>query len=298
MSNQAGELLRWWIGTVEDVEDPKELGRVKVRILNFHTEDWTTEDLPWASILAPTSSASVKGVGISPVGLLKGSTVIGFFVDGDEQFPKIMGTWHFAPDEANHAVPPLARGRQVLRKQKTADIEPDSAFAAKYPYNLVYQSQSGHAVEIDDTPGEERIHVYHKSGSYVEIDKDGRMVIKASGDSFDITGGTKNIFVKGDCNIQTDGRFNATAKGDMTLVTEGNLNLGALKRTIISGTTGMELRSGFEITTQSPGGLTVAQGSITSFGKVTSGTGVTGSVVAGGTWFEFRDGILTGMGGG
>lgn len=295
MANQAGEILRWWIGTVEEVNDPKQLGRVKVRILNFHTEEWSTEDLPWASVMAPVSSASLKGVGISPVGLLKGSTVIGFFVDGDEQFPKIMGTWHFAPDEKNHGVPPLARGKQVLRKEKVSKVEPDNPYAAKYPYNLVYQSQSGHAVEIDDTPGAERIHVYHKSGSFVEIDNEGKMVIKSVNDSFDITGGVKNIYVKGNCNLQSDGELNITSNGDLTMVTQGNMNLGAQGRMTISGAMGMEMRSGYEITTQSPGGLTVAQGSISCYGKVTTGTGATGSVVAGGTWLEFRDGILTGM---
>lgn len=287
--------FNWFIGKVEDVDDPKQLGRARIRIVNEHPPEMTVDKLPWASIVAPATSASLKGVGLSPVGLKKGSTVIGFFVDSKKQYPTILGTWHFVPDEQNHDVSGLARGDNIVEKEKTK-VEPDSAYAARYPYNNVFQTEAGHVVEIDDTPGEERIHVYHKAGTYIEINKEGRIVIKSAQDSFDVVDGVKNIYVKGDCNIQTDGKFNATSKGDMTLVTEGNLNLGALGRTTVSGTMGTELRSGYEITTQSPGGLTVAQGSITCFGKVSSGTGVTGSVVAGGAWFEFRDGILTGMG--
>ncbi len=288
--------FNWFIAKVEDVDDPKQLGRVRVRILNEHPPEMTTDKLPWASIVAPATSASLKGVGVSPVGLKKGSTVIGFFIDPKNQYPTILGTWHFVPDDANHDVSALARGKNIVEKNKSK-IEPESSYAAKYPYNNVLQTEAGHVIEIDDTPGAERVHIYHKAGSYVEINKDGRIVIKSVDDSFDITDGVKNIYVKGDCNIQTEGKFNATSKGDMTLVTEGNLNLGALGRTTISGAMGMELRSGYEITTQSPGGLTVAQGSLTTFGKVTAGTGATASVVAGGVWFEFRDGILTGMGG-
>lgn len=290
-----GTSFDWFIGIVTNIDDPDELGKVQVRIFNHHGEDFSDDQLPWATIAAPATSASIDGLGVAPVGIKKNSTVIGFFTDAQKQFPKILGTWHFAPDENSHSVSGLARGKQILEKNKTTGIEPDSPFAAKYPYNKTITTEAGHAVEIDDTPGAERIHVYHKSGSYVEINADGRMVIKSVSDSFDIAGGVKNIYVKGDCNIQTDGKFNATSKGDMTLVTEGNLNLGALGRTTISGAMGMELRSGYEITTQSPGGLTVAQGSISCYGKVTTGTGATGSIVAGGTWLEFKNGILTGM---
>lgn len=44
-----------------------------------------------------------------------------------------------------------------------------TAYGTEYPYNLTYTTKSGHAIELDDTIGHERIHIWHKSGSYEEI---------------------------------------------------------------------------------------------------------------------------------
>ena len=48
----------WWVGEVEDTEDPMELGRCKVRVLGYYTNhrggttaDLPTEELPWATVL-------------------------------------------------------------------------------------------------------------------------------------------------------------------------------------------------------------------------------------------------------
>ena len=86
----------WWIGVVEDRFDPEKAGRVRVRIYGYHTDDKTllpTEDLPWAVPILPITSASMSGVGITPLGPLEGTWVLGFFLDGaDMQQPAIFGT--------------------------------------------------------------------------------------------------------------------------------------------------------------------------------------------------------------
>ena len=56
-TQQLGEEgFRWFIGIVEDIEDPKKLGRAKVRILNEHDEV-ETDNIPWAHVMMPTTSA-------------------------------------------------------------------------------------------------------------------------------------------------------------------------------------------------------------------------------------------------
>ena len=66
----------WWYGVVEDRKDPLYLGRVKVRVIGWHTDDKTegegipTEDLPWADVISPINSASISGIGISPTGIM------------------------------------------------------------------------------------------------------------------------------------------------------------------------------------------------------------------------------------
>jgi hypothetical protein len=91
----------WFIGVVEDRDDPIELGRVRVRCFGWHTEDKgaiPTDQLPWAIPVNPIQSASVSGVGHSPTGLVEGSWVVGFFVDGERaQEPMILGSIYGVP---------------------------------------------------------------------------------------------------------------------------------------------------------------------------------------------------------
>lgn len=56
--------------------------------------------------------------------------------------------------------------------------EPVTPYAALYPYNQVHESESGHVIEVDDTPGAERLHWYHRSGTFTEIHPDGKEVNK------------------------------------------------------------------------------------------------------------------------
>ena len=62
----------WWVGEVEDNEDPMELGRVKVRVLGYYTNvqggttsDLPTDKLPWATVLQHTSQPGNDGQGES-----------------------------------------------------------------------------------------------------------------------------------------------------------------------------------------------------------------------------------------
>jgi hypothetical protein len=86
--------LKWWIGVVEDrgtgqfsgQKDNLKLGRIKVRIKGYHTDnkgDLPTDKLPWCYVLMPITSAGISGVGHSPSGVVENSKVIGFFMDGD-----------------------------------------------------------------------------------------------------------------------------------------------------------------------------------------------------------------------
>ena len=86
----------WFVGVVENRNDPAELGRVQVRCLGYHTEDLTlipTADLPWAHVMHPVTDPSMQGLGNTPSFLVEGSWVVGFFRDAREkQQPIIMGT--------------------------------------------------------------------------------------------------------------------------------------------------------------------------------------------------------------
>ncbi|NBP56712.1 hypothetical protein EBU71_09305 [bacterium] len=224
----------WFIGTVEDRNDPLQLGRVKVRALNFHSENKAlvpTSEIPWAIIQMPPTESSFNKVGRSPTGITVGSTVVGFFIDGnDANYPVITGTIHGIPENniQKHDVTELARGINSLKKNYDS-YEPSSAYASKYPYNKVLQTERGIVVEIDDTPGEERIHIYHPSGTYKEINKEGRQVDKITGNKIEVVLGTSTVHIVGNVNIQVDGNYTMNVNGDVAINGRTiNLNNGTM----------------------------------------------------------------------
>ena len=93
----------WFYGVVEDRQDPYQIGRVKVRCFGHHTGnkiDLPTKDLPWAQVMLPVTSAGISGIGQTPMGLVEGSHVFGFFRDGeDRQEPVVMGSMPGYPAE-------------------------------------------------------------------------------------------------------------------------------------------------------------------------------------------------------
>jgi GH24 family phage-related lysozyme (muramidase) len=112
--------------------------------------------------------------------------------------------------------------------------QPEPAFAARYPYNHVKATESGHVMEYDDTPGAERIAQWHKAGTYYEIDNSGSKVTRIIGDNYEILDrngfvyvrGDINITVLGDTNIYTENDLNIEARGDITMAASGNMTLG------------------------------------------------------------------------
>lgn len=83
-----------YFGVVEDILDPDELGRVRVRVFGVHTYekiDIPTASLPWASVMQPTTSAANSGIGMTPR-LLNGSMVAVMFMDDQMQVPVVMGS--------------------------------------------------------------------------------------------------------------------------------------------------------------------------------------------------------------
>ena len=110
--------MKTFYGIVEDRQDPLKVGRVRVRIHGIHTDDKqriATPDLPWAQVLLPTTSAGLSGFGTQH-GLVEGSTVFGFFRDGDLcQQPVIMG--------ASSGIPQSGYKEGVESKQLTRTVD-------------------------------------------------------------------------------------------------------------------------------------------------------------------------------
>ena len=247
--------FQWFVGVVEDRADPKHLGRLRVRCLGYHTEDLTklpSSDLPWAHVMNPITSATVSGVGQSPLGCVEGSWVVGFFTDGkDAQLPCIIGTLPGVPNKlptkdavkgfqdysnANYpkyketdvnrlAVNDKDNPHSTLTIRKadrdlavgvaqvdgifdgvaqiptdldiTSWDEPKIPYSATYPRNHVYETEGGHLKEFDDTPGSERIHERHTSGSGFEIGPSGTKVTRVKKDNYELITNDNYLHIQG-----------------------------------------------------------------------------------------------------
>lgn len=305
-----GHSFIWWQGVVEDNLDPLKLGRCRVRILGFHTEDKKeipTDRLPWAFPIQPITSAAISGIGHSPTGLVPGSWVVGFFRDGaNAQEPVILGSIGGIPeDKADNrkgfndprtmdqltCVPkdefviqeyPEDGSGAILQNQEygktypkhigsgphKAELnEPDtnrlaigcksdetiiglkrrtakeqiqtalvagrsksvpssdpaiggqvrtqssdgptwderkSEYDARYPYNHVRESESGHTWECDDTPGAERISEYHRSGTHYEVFPDGSKVERIVRDNYTVVLKDNHVQIDGNAYVTID----------------------------------------------------------------------------------------------
>jgi hypothetical protein len=216
-----------------------------------------TEDLPWAYAISGNYSSAITVPQLN-------SWVWGFFLDGKfAQQPMLIGMMMGMPtmpslptdgfssatgvinvcDSYQPDMSRLARAEQVEQtsvavKNVTATSnvtsadgsswsQPNSPYSASYPHNFVHETKSGHAFELDDTPGNERINLYHASGSFIEMDSKGTTVIKS--------GGNMVMVIEADGMIKIDGNYHVTATGTINLLAQNDMNIqvdGNLKTTV------------------------------------------------------------------
>ena len=161
-----GGQFEWFTGIVKDINDPLNLNRVKVHCLGFYDGIGDNKHLPWATVIMPATTASMKGNGGNHH-LEVGSWVVGFFRDGPS------------------AQDPMIMGSVATQTDSVQDIPTESSVE-----NKVYKSKAGHLIEIDNTAGAERLNVKHTSGTTILIDAEGGIQIDAVNDIINIDGNT------------------------------------------------------------------------------------------------------------
>ena len=95
-------------------------------------------------------------------------------------------------------------------------------YGAIYPFNHVYESESGHVKEFDDTTNSERIHEYHRTGTFYEIDADGNKSTRIVGNNYEVVVGDEYVNIKGNVNLTIDGDLNTRIKGNVSTIIEGS----------------------------------------------------------------------------
>jgi hypothetical protein len=257
----------WFTGVVEDRNDPLKLGRCRVRCVGWHAEDkmrLPTDALPWTmpafplnntNTYSPKEGEMVFGffadgesaqvpimMGVFPAIPLKAANRQDAFVDPrtDDQLKtapnKPYETQTNYPRKLDEpSTSRLARNdsdfpseiNKAKAEKRLNKVEPASYYNAKYPYNNVYESESGHALEFDDTKDAERIHLYHRSGSYVEWAANGDRTERIQRDKFEVVVGNEQVYVKGDVTIYIDGNLNMEIGGTCNIKSAGNMKFEA-----------------------------------------------------------------------
>ena len=103
--------------------------------------------------------------------------------------------------------------------------QPDSPYAAKYPYNKVIATESGHVQEWDDTPGAERVHFSHRSGTFDEVGPDGTKVTRIVGDGYTIVDNDGYVSIEGKATVHVGGECNIIVMGNSNLTMHGKVNM-------------------------------------------------------------------------
>ena len=106
--------------------------------------------------------------------------------------------------------------------------QPISAYSAQYPYNHVYESESGHLIEQDDTPGKERLHWYHRSGTFTEFHPAGMRVDRTNAHRYNIVTGNYESIISGeekksittDYTLNLGGRLTLKSGKDISITSE------------------------------------------------------------------------------
>lgn len=276
----------WFFGRVVDVDDPLLLGRTKVLIFDQHDSNSDPEDFRWAiPILPVTSPSAVSGstAAGSTMNLIVGSMVFGFFADGAErQQPMILGSFHTAPNYpslAGISIPEQAYTKKA--KPRITGNDPTDTADPQYPLNNVYTSPAGHVVEIDNTPGSQRVAVHHNSGSYVEIDNNGDVVI----------GSTRAA------NYSSAAETNITAGGSVNLLSQGgSARLSAQQTVSIESAANIRLVSTSNITLEAPAGVMI-DGPLIVTGPVSIPNTVSGPFTTfSGEVVHVSNGLIVGLG--
>jgi hypothetical protein len=263
----------WFVGVIENNDDPRKEGRVQVRAFGIHgtNKDVETEDLPWAICIH-----GGYDVNIVPK---TNSWVFGFFMDGrGAQQPMIIGvipsqmTKVMNPEVDGWGALPTNNGRvsaegsdpesfgqpqnhrltraeyvqetYVLQQEtmRTKDVkvggdengsktwsEPPTAYNARYTHNRVIHSGKN-SIEIDSTPGSERIMIWHASGSFVQVDSHGTKTDKSVSDRYEVNdrnqhvsvSGMSSVTVMGNSYVYVQGNKIEEINGDLQQLVHGN----------------------------------------------------------------------------
>jgi len=120
---------------------------------------------------------------------------------------------------------------------------PSSRANPVYPYNKVTETESGHMIELDDTPKFERIAVEHRTGTFHEIHPNGSQMTRIVNDRYTVVCANDEVYIGGNVTVNINGNADIKTYGDVKLKGYGKGEID------VTGT--MDIKSGDNMTLQS-----------------------------------------------
>lgn len=185
--------------------------------------------------------------------------------------------------------------KNVLTAKGLTWSEPHPGYNPLYPYNKAYETESGHIIEYDDTPGYERITFTHRTGSFIDLYPTGSRVDKITKSKYEVVLGDDYVHVMGralvsvgegcyikvlgDANIEVDNSINLTANGDCNMAIGGawnviakslNFNVEGDATTVTQGT--QYLTSQGQVEVQAGGSVDIVGSTVNIEESVSPGT--------------------------
>jgi uncharacterized protein involved in type VI secretion and phage assembly len=197
-------------GTVVDNRDPERLGRLKIRCSAIYGDEVPSY---WAWPKVSFAGNQIGFFAIPQIG-------DGVYIEcecGNPKYPIWSGGWWSKPG-AKSEVP------------ETARLLP--------PTNRVWQTASGHRIELDDTTGSEKIKITDKSGNHILIDSttrneehlvQGKKIDQVTSDKEETIGGKKTSTITTDKQETVGGNWTITVVGNASITAPLTSLIGSVK---------------------------------------------------------------------
>ena len=208
------------VGIVTNVQDPENLGRVKVRFPWLADVSAKVES-DWARIAAPMAGKA-RGFYFLPE---VEDEVLVAFEHGNPNFPYIVGNlWNGkdAPPENNSV-----------------------AHTGEGTIHRMLVTRSGHKVIFDDSNSKKSILIVDATGKQsMFFDSVNSMIeIKTNGDMKIGVTGNLDISVGGNMTVEARGKFKTTGQGGVEILTNSNMKLDAKMNLDMKGAMGVKLET-------------------------------------------------------
>ena len=145
--------------------------------------------------------------------IVKDATDINVFTTGDAKYDS-RDLSEYIPDKKTTIN--YLQGSSAVRMDKEVTGAKSNA-TPMYPYNKALYTESGHIVELDDTRGNERISIEHRTGTFYEIDAEGNQIHRVVNDNYTVICKDNEVYIGGKVNVKVLGDASIKSYGDVTI---------------------------------------------------------------------------------